>query len=149
MLIASRPRRVYPDPTGPVTITLTFFFFKQVWQREPAANLYLPPMGGQVPSQAPPLPPIQTPIIDFHNMPNNPNNHSQNSIIQNGIDPLETCPPQSSCCTVDPDMNPPCSCDAIEVPNTNSERSSSYNSCTLPLKPLKGILKKSSNAGTF
>ena len=28
---------------------------------------------------------------------------------------------------------------------TSSERSSSYNSCTLPLKPLKGILKKKNN----
>ena len=96
-------------------------------------------MGGQlnapIPQVGPPPPPpqIQTPIIDFHNVPSN----------QNFQDPLETCPPQSSCCTVDPDTNPPCSCDAIEVPATSSERSSSYNSCTLPLKPLKGILKKS------
>jgi len=53
------------------------------------------------------------------------------------------------CCPIDQSeeaMQPPqhCSCEAVEVPctATSSERSSSYNSCTLPLKPLKGILKK-------
>ena len=89
-----------------------------------------PPQAPQLQQAAP-----QTPIIDFH---------VQANTNQDYIQQVETCPPQSSCCKVDPDVNPPCSCDAIEVPPaTSSERSSSYNSCTLPLKPLKGILKKS------
>ena len=49
--------------------------------------------------------------------------------------------------TLEPDPNDiqPCTCETIEVPTTSSERSSSFNSCTLPLKPLKGILKKNKN----
>lgn len=72
----------------------------------------------------------------------------------------------STCCSiVDPNEVHPCNCEPIEVPSSE-ERSSSYNSCTLPLKPLKvvttdmvtmqqqnlpslsssqGILKKSNN----
>lgn len=36
-------------------------------------------------------------------------------------------------------------CFQVPCTATSSERSSSYNSCTLPLKPLKGILKKKNN----
>jgi hypothetical protein len=54
-----------------------------------------------------------------------------------------------SCCPIESEESmqlPHCNCEAVEVPctATSSEHSSSYNSCTLPLKPLKGILKKSS-----
>ena len=64
---------------------------------------------------------------------------------------LEDCQGKS-CCPIESEesMQLPshCNCEAVEVPGTatSSEHSSSYNSCTLPLKPLKGILKKSSQS---
>ena len=109
----------------------------------------------------------QTPILEQCGLPNQnnqnqqpyflPNNIDNNDLPQsignninsglNGSNPgLKSCS-QSTCCELlDPDdIGHPCSCEPIEVPTTSSERSSSFNSCTLPLKPLKGILKKSAD----
>ena len=111
----------------------------------------------------------QTPILEQCGLPNQNNQNQQqpyflpnnidnndlpqsignniNSGLVNGSNPgMKSCS-QSTCCELlDPDdIGHPCSCEPIEVPTTSSERSSSFNSCTLPLKPLKGILKKSAD----
>merc|ERR1719219_444160 len=111
-------------------------------------------MGGNLPLQSmdfhshhhphAPLPPAQPPV-----QPCPPPLHIEEAEFIQQIEEEElTCGgPQSSCCTVDPEDELPtiCNCEAVEVPEVpSSERSSSYNSCTLPLKPLKGILKKTS-----
>ena len=101
------------------------------------------------------------PMAEFHPQPQpQPQQHQltpsnvqsmQDELNQqiNNQDIIEDCQGES-CCPIESEeaMQPPhCNCEAVEVPctATSSERSSSYNSCTLPLKPLKGILKKSSN----
>jgi len=99
------------------------------------------------------LPPPQQQSSSIGNNINNPGllNGLPNSNNPGfGSNPgLKSCS-QSTCCELleDPDdlgVHTSCSCEPIEVPTTSSERSSSFNSCTLPLKPLKGILKKSAN----
>jgi len=72
-------------------------------------------------------------------------------IIQEFNHQLNTNCQGKSCCPVEPNESmqfyPPadhCSCETVPCTTTSSEHSSSFNSCMLPLKPLKGILKKSS-----
>ena len=66
---------------------------------------------------------------------------------QNCPNPYNDITVHSTCCSiVDPNEVHPCNCEAVEVPTTtSSERSSSYNSCTLPLKPLKVVVKPQSH----
>lgn len=97
------------------------------------------------PPAAPPPPPVTTASMELQQQQQLHAQLAQNDdLIED-----EPCGGED-CCPVDPEaMQAPCNCEAVEVPNaagtSGSERSSSYNSCTLPLKPLKGILKKSSN----
>ena len=98
-------------------------------------------MGG--PAHPPPPPPpatLPSGVVDCH--PQNQNEIEPYFMDQSNNG--QAC--DSTCCELmepDPSQVQPCTCETIEVPTTSSERSSSFNSCTLPLKPLKGILKKS------
>lgn len=104
-------------------------------------------MMGPGPAPAPPAPPppVTTTTMEYQQQQTLTAQLAQNDdLIED-----EPCGGED-CCPVDPEaMQAPCNCEAVEVPGnaltSGSERSSSYNSCTLPLKPLKGILKKSSN----
>ena len=115
----------------------------------PSGSMVTPLAVVQTPQPSGAQPSTITATMEFHQQPNSSQtqttsepNHLENCLME------ETCGGSSTaCCPINPEepLQPQCSCEAIEVPITSSERSSFYNSCTLPLKPLKGILKKSSN----
>jgi hypothetical protein len=78
-------------------------------------------------------------------------NHHQIEVIESNMISLNNQCQLTNCCQVvppDSGIQPPCNCGAAaddsDMQMSNSDRSSSYTSCTLPLKPLKGILKKKS-----
>ncbi len=112
----------------------------------------LPPMGAEAqgpnmlhhPEQGPVIPPPPPQIQVSKEFQQQQQLHAQLEAPDDFED--EPCGGHE-CCPVPEPVPESCNCEAVEIPGngtaTSSERSSSYNSCTLPLKPLKGILKKS------